>query len=60
MKRIVLFLVTNLAVLLVLSVIWDFKVFDQLYILIRTLNRDAANLSIYAYTEAFSSPPRIC
>jgi N,N'-diacetylchitobiose transport system permease protein len=47
------------AVLLVLSVIWDFKVFDQLYILIRTLNRDAANLSIYAYTEAFSSPPRM-
>jgi N,N'-diacetylchitobiose transport system permease protein len=46
-------------VLLVLSVIWDFKVFDQLYILIRTLNRDAANLSIYAYTEAFSSPPRM-
>jgi N,N'-diacetylchitobiose transport system permease protein len=46
-------------VLVVLSVIWDFKVFDQLYILIRTLNRDAANLSIYAYTEAFSSPPRM-
>lgn len=46
-------------VLFVLSVIWDFKVFDQLYILIRTLNRDAANLSIYAYTEAFSSPPRM-
>ncbi|MEJ3653544.1 sugar ABC transporter permease [Actinomycetes bacterium KLBMP 9759] len=46
-------------VLLVLSVIWDFKVFDQLYILIRTLNRDAANLSIYAYAEAFSAPPRM-
>lgn len=52
-------LVPIFTVLGVLSVIWDFKVFDQLYILIRTLNRDAANLSIYAYTEAFSAPPRM-
>lgn len=46
------------AVLTVLSVIWDFKVFTQLYILIGGVgNSDAFNLSMFAYSEAFSAPP---
>ncbi|REE99244.1 carbohydrate ABC transporter permease [Thermomonospora umbrina] len=40
-------------VLLVLSVIWDFKVFTQLFIMSGMANRDAFNLSLYAYSEAF-------
>jgi N,N'-diacetylchitobiose transport system permease protein len=48
------------SVLLVLSVIWDFKVFTQLYVLAGgTTNRDAFNLSLWAYTEAFSAPPKM-
>ncbi|SEG61332.1 N,N'-diacetylchitobiose transport system permease protein [Thermomonospora echinospora] len=40
-------------VLLVLSIIWDFKVFTQLFIMSGMANRDAFNLSLYAYSEAF-------
>ncbi|WP_214412961.1 carbohydrate ABC transporter permease [Sphaerisporangium fuscum] len=48
------------SVLLVLSVIWDFKVFTQLYVLAGgTTNRDSFNLSLWAYTEAFSAPPKM-
>jgi N,N'-diacetylchitobiose transport system permease protein len=48
------------SVLLVLSIIWDFKVFTQLYVLAGgTVNRDAFNLSLWAYTEAFSAPPKM-
>ena len=39
----------------VLSIIWDFKVFTQLFVLAGgTSNREAFNLSLYAYTQAFS------
>ena len=45
-------------VLLLLSVIWDFGVFTQVYIVIGELgNRDEYNLGIYAYDRAFSLPP---
>ena len=45
-------------VLLLLSVIWDFGVFTQVYIVIGELgNRDEYNLGIYAYSRAFSLPP---
>jgi N,N'-diacetylchitobiose transport system permease protein len=48
------------SVLLVLSIIWDFKVFNQLYILAGgPTNREAYNLSLYAYAEAFRSPPKM-
>ncbi|MEU9887411.1 sugar ABC transporter permease [Sphaerisporangium sp. NPDC051011] len=48
------------SVLLVLSIIWDFKVFTQLYVLAGgTTNREAFNLSLWAYTEAFSAPPKM-
>ncbi|ETK35831.1 carbohydrate ABC transporter permease [Microbispora sp. ATCC PTA-5024] len=48
------------AVLVVLSIIWDFKVFTQLYLLAGgTVNRDAFNLSLWSYAEAFSSPPKM-
>jgi ABC-type sugar transport system permease subunit len=40
-------------VLIVLSIIWDFKVFTQLFIMSGLANRDAFNLSLYAYSEAF-------
>jgi N,N'-diacetylchitobiose transport system permease protein len=40
-------------VLLVLSIIWDFKVFTQLFVMSGLANRDAFNLSLYAYSEAF-------
>jgi ABC-type sugar transport system permease subunit len=44
--------------LLLLSVIWDFGVFTQVYIVIGELgNRDEYNLGIYAYSRAFSLPP---
>ncbi|MCA2185291.1 carbohydrate ABC transporter permease [Nonomuraea cavernae] len=48
------------AVLTVLSIIWDFKVFSQLYVLMGgPANREAFNLSVYSYAEAFRSPPRM-
>ncbi|MBA9006958.1 MULTISPECIES: carbohydrate ABC transporter permease [Thermomonospora] len=40
-------------VLLVLSIIWDFKVFTQLFIMSGMANRDAFNLLLYSYSEAF-------
>jgi ABC-type sugar transport system permease subunit len=42
-------------VLLVMSIIWDFKVFTQLFIMSGMANRDSFNLSLYAYSEAFGS-----
>ncbi|MEU5878449.1 sugar ABC transporter permease [Spirillospora sp. NPDC047279] len=42
-------------VLLVMSIIWDFKVFTQLFIMSGLANRDSFNLSLYAYSEAFGS-----
>ena len=45
-------------VLLLLSIIWDFGVFTQVYIVIGELgNRDEYNLGVYAYDRAFASPP---
>lgn len=45
-------------VLLLLSVIWDFNVFTQTYILTGGLgNRDEFNLSLYIYDKAFTFPP---
>lgn len=42
------------SVLTVLSVIWDFKVFTQLYVLNGGLtNKDGFNLSLYSYSKAF-------
>jgi ABC-type sugar transport system permease subunit len=40
-------------VLIVLSMIWDFKVFTQLFVMSGLANRDSFNLSLYAYSEAF-------
>ncbi|MFC6881069.1 MULTISPECIES: carbohydrate ABC transporter permease [Actinomadura] len=42
-------------VLVVMSIIWDFKVFTQLFIMTGLANRDSFNLSLYAYSEAFGS-----
>ncbi|MBX6766217.1 MAG: sugar ABC transporter permease, partial [Actinomadura rubrobrunea] len=42
-------------VLVVMSVIWDFKVFTQLFVMAGMANRDSFNLSLYAYSEAFGS-----
>jgi N,N'-diacetylchitobiose transport system permease protein len=49
------------AVLFVLSVIWDFKVFTQLYVLAGSTlaNRDVFNLSLYGYAEAFKVPQKM-
>ncbi len=45
-------------VLLLLSVIWDFGVFTQAYLITGALgNRDEYNLGIYAYAKAFQLPP---
>jgi ABC-type sugar transport system permease subunit len=45
-------------VLLLLSIIWDFGVFTQAYIVTGELgNRDEYNLGIYAYDKAFTMPP---
>ena len=45
-------------VLLLLSVIWDFGVFPQLFILTGSgANLDEYNLGIYVYQKAFSTPP---
>lgn len=42
-------------VLLALSVIWDFRVFTQLFVMAGLGDRDSFNLSLYAYSEAFGS-----
>jgi ABC-type sugar transport system permease subunit len=45
-------------VLLLLSVIWDFGVFTQAYLVTGELgNRNEYNLGIYAYDKAFTTPP---
>jgi ABC-type sugar transport system permease subunit len=45
-------------VLLLLSVIWDFAVFTQVYLITGALgNRDEYNLGIYEYAKAFQIPP---
>jgi N,N'-diacetylchitobiose transport system permease protein len=44
-------------VLLLLSIIWDFGVFTQVYIVIGAGNLDEYNLGMYEYQQAFSSPP---
>ena len=45
-------------VLLLLSVIWDFGVFTQVFIIIGELGqRDEYNLGIYEYATAFTLPP---
>ncbi len=45
-------------VLFLLSVIWDFGVFTQVYIIIGELGqRDEYNLGIYEYATAFQLPP---
>jgi ABC-type sugar transport system permease subunit len=43
------------SVVLVLSIIWDFRVFTQLFILSGLANSDSFNLSLYAYSTAFGS-----
>jgi N,N'-diacetylchitobiose transport system permease protein len=46
-------------VLTVLSIIWDFKVFAQLYFLSGgTANRDSFNLAMYAYSSAVAFPAK--
>ncbi|UBU15634.1 carbohydrate ABC transporter permease [Nonomuraea gerenzanensis] len=48
------------AVLTVLSIIWDFKCFSQLYVLMNgPTNRDGFNLSMYAVAEAFKPPQKL-
>jgi len=48
-----------LLVLTVLSIIWDFKVFAQLYFLSGgTANRDSFNLAMYAYSSAVAFPAK--
>ena len=45
-------------VLLLLSVIWDFNIFTQTYLITGALgNRDEFNLSLYLYDKAFTFPP---
>ncbi len=45
-------------VLFLLSVIWDFGVFTQVFIIIGELGqRDEYNLGIYEYATAFTLPP---
>jgi ABC-type sugar transport system permease subunit len=45
-------------VLLMLSVIWDFGIFTQAYMVTGELgNRNEYNLGIYAYDKAFTTPP---
>jgi ABC-type sugar transport system permease subunit len=45
-------------ILLLLSVIWDFGVFTQAYLITGELgNRNEYNLGIYAYDKAFTTPP---
>ncbi|WP_327086509.1 sugar ABC transporter permease [Nonomuraea sp. NBC_01738] len=48
------------AVLTVLSIIWDFKVYTQLHVLMNgPTNREAFNLSMYSVAEAFRPPPKM-
>jgi N,N'-diacetylchitobiose transport system permease protein len=48
------------AVLTILSIIWDFKVFSQLYVLLNgPTNREAFNLSLFSFAEAFKAPPKM-
>lgn len=45
-------------VLLLLSVIWDFGIFTQAYVVTGGLgNRDEYNLGVYGYDRAFTMPP---
>jgi N,N'-diacetylchitobiose transport system permease protein len=45
-------------ILALLSIIWDFGVFTQAYLITGQLgNRDEYNLGIYAYDKAFTTPP---
>jgi ABC-type sugar transport system permease subunit len=44
-------------VLLLLSIIWDFGVFTQVYLIIGPGNPDEYNLGMYEYQRAFTQPP---
>jgi ABC-type sugar transport system permease subunit len=44
-------------VLLLLSVIWDFNIFTQAYIIIGLGNQNEYNLGLYIYDKAFGFPP---
>ncbi len=44
-------------VLLLLSVIWDFNIFTQSYIIAGLANLNEYNLSLYIYDKAFTFPP---
>jgi ABC-type sugar transport system permease subunit len=47
-------------ILVLLSVIWDFNVFTQTYIITGQLgNRDEYNLALYSYSQAFQLPPEV-
>lgn len=48
------------SVLTVLSIIWDFKIYTQLYVLNGGLtNKDGFNLSLYSYSQAFGFDQRM-
>ena len=44
-------------VLLLLSVIWDFNIFTQSYLIIGLSNQNEYNLGLYIYDKAFGFPP---
>jgi N,N'-diacetylchitobiose transport system permease protein len=47
-------------ILALLSIIWDFNVFTQTYIITGALgNRDEYNLALYSYSQAFQLPPAV-
>src|SRR5487761_1883763 len=47
-------------ILALLSIIWDFNVFTQTYIITGALgNRDEYNLALYSYSQAFQLPPQV-
>ncbi|HLX47571.1 MAG TPA: sugar ABC transporter permease [Streptosporangiaceae bacterium] len=47
-------------VLVLLSVIWDFNVFTQSYVITGALgNRDEYNMALYSYSQAFLQPPQV-
>jgi ABC-type sugar transport system permease subunit len=47
-------------ILVLLSIIWDFNVFTQTYIITGELgNRDEYNLALYSYSQAFQLPPEV-
>ncbi|HEY3955584.1 MAG TPA: sugar ABC transporter permease [Streptosporangiaceae bacterium] len=47
-------------ILVLLSVIWDFNVFTQTYIVTGELgNRNEYNLALYSYSQAFQVPPEV-